>query len=217
MPVPIPTQFQLLNQTLWLHPLRAIFWEEQKALLLADLHLGKARHFRRNGIPVPLQAGEKTLENLVSVLDFFQPEKVYLLRDLFHSDYNAAWEGFQNVMEQYATSAWILIEGNHDILPEEKYKEAGLAVVPQLKEGPFLFTHHPLEDAIEESYVLSGHIHPCIKLSGRGRQRLRLPCFYFGKRQGLLPSFGTFTGSYPVEPKHGDQIFVIAEEKIMAL
>jgi metallophosphoesterase superfamily enzyme len=88
---------------------------------------------------------------------------------------------------------------------------------PSLRKAHFYSHIIPLEDAIEESYVLSGHIHPCIKLSGRGRSTARLPCFYFGKRQGLLPSFGTFTGSYPVEPKHGDQIFVIAEEKIMAL
>jgi len=30
-----------------------IYWEEEKAIILTDLHLGKSGHFRKNGIAVP--------------------------------------------------------------------------------------------------------------------------------------------------------------------
>lgn len=58
-----------------------------------------------------------------------------------------------------------------------------------------------------EPYTLSGHLHPGITLSGKGRQRLRLPCFWFGAQTGILPAFGAFTGLADIQPRQGDQIF----------
>ena len=66
-----------------------------------------------------------------------------------------------------------------------------------------------------EKYNLAGHIHPCVRLRGAGRQRLRLPCFYFGDRQGILPAFGTFTGLGDVEVQNGDRVFVIADDRVV--
>ena len=39
-----------------LHPSGALYWEEKKTLMLADVHLGKVAHFRKNGIAVPRKA-----------------------------------------------------------------------------------------------------------------------------------------------------------------
>jgi metallophosphoesterase superfamily enzyme len=66
-------------------------------------------------------------------------------------------------------------------------------------------------------YVVSGHLHPAIQLSGSAQQRLRLPCYWFGENQGVLPAFGEFTGMHTIQPKKGDQIFVIAENQVIKL
>jgi hypothetical protein len=52
---------------------------------------------------------------------------------------------------------------------------------------------------------------------GKGRQAITLPCFYFGKQQGLLPAFGAFTGIARIRPKKNDRVYVIAENKVMAV
>jgi len=116
----------------------------------------------------------------------------------------------------YADLRIELVEGNHD-------RRAGPPPVelridardePAL-EPPFVFRHFP--DPSPDGYVLAGHVHPAVTLRGDGRQRLRLPCFRFGDRVGLLPAFGGFTGSADVLPKAGDRVFVVADGEVIGV
>lgn len=185
---------------------------------MADLHLGKSTHFRKNGIPVPAGVMDATIDQLMSVLLDFKPERVLFLGDLFHSEYNREWEAIAALISQFKDISFNLVPGNHDILDRSVYREAGLAVTEaELVEVPWLFTHHPQEELSPELYNLSGHIHPGVRLSGGGKQTLRLPCFYFGKNQGILPAFGSFTGTAIIPVKRGDQVFVIAEGQVIKM
>lgn len=206
------------GEALLLHPFKAVYWPAERALFIADLHLGKAGHFRRNGLPVPAAVGSSNEERLLSLLFDFQPRQVYFLGDLFHSDYNQEWEGFSHLMALHSSIGFQLVLGNHDILPERAYEDAGLVLHREpLLLGPFLLSHHPLAAVPEGQYNLAGHVHPCVFLRGMGRQRARLPCFYFGHQQGILPAFGAFTGMAAVAPKTGEQVFVIAGEAVVAV
>lgn len=210
--------FEFLGQTLQLHPLKALYWVEAKTLLMADLHLGKSTHFRKNGIPVPAGVMDATIDQLMSVLLDFKPERVLFLGDLFHSVYNREWEAMAELIGQFKDISFFLVPGNHDILDPMVYQETGLMVTePKLVEGPWLFTHHPQEELNPEWYNLAGHIHPGVRLSGGGKQTLRLPCFYFGKNQGILPAFGSFTGTAIIPVKKGDRVFVIAEGQVIKM
>ena len=66
-------------------------------------------------------------------------------------------------------------------------------------------------------YALAGHVHPGVVLAGRGGDRLRLPCFHFGARVGVLPAFGTFTGMHPIKRDPGDRVFVVADNAVPEL
>ncbi len=204
---------RFLGQTLELHPYKAIYWEEQTTLLLADLHLGKAIHFRKAGIAVPEAVGQENWDRLYSLLLDFQPKKVLLLGDLFHSDYNTDWEDFRHLVQQFNDTQFVLVMGNHDILDNELYRQTGLEVANSLELKPFLFTHEPTHH--EHAYNLAGHIHPSVRLTGNGKQQMRLPCFYFGQNIGLLPAFGSFTGNAVISPKTGDKVYVIANHSII--
>jgi DNA ligase-associated metallophosphoesterase len=207
------TIFKFLDQTLHLHPLKALFWEEKATLLLSDLHLGKVAHFRKEGIPVPATAGDENWDKLLHLIIDFQPKRVLFLGDLFHSTYNIAWESLGDLMDQFNNISFELVVGNHDILSRDQYERFGLRLHDFLKEPPFLFSHEPCED--EVLYNLAGHIHPCVWLSGAGKQRLKLACFFFGKKQGILPAFGTFTGMASIGVEEGDQVFVVAEDSVL--
>lgn len=204
------------GEQLALLPQKAVYWKNEEMLLLADLHLGKVNHFRKSGIPVPSRAGDRNIELLMEAIQATNPKRVVCLGDLFHSHYNPEWEVFGEVVHHFKHISFELILGNHDVMSDLQYSRKGLTVYKELRLGPFLLTHHPLEDDFE-GYNLAGHIHPGVSLHGRGKQSLMLPCFYFGKHRGLLPAFGMFTGLARITPQQHDQVYVIADEKILAV
>jgi DNA ligase-associated metallophosphoesterase len=201
------------GQKFVLHPHRAAFWVDESALLIADAHFGKSRHFRKNGLAVPSILDQGDFERLRFLLSYFQPEKVLFLGDLFHSHLNADWQKLRDLIFQFKKVIFQLILGNHDILNDEIYHQSGLITCKEYFSNGFLLTHHPKKSA--EGYNLAGHIHPGVVLKGNGRQTLRKPCFYFGKNSGLLPAFGNFTGIHPIETYEGDQVFVLLENEII--
>ncbi|NEN24795.1 ligase-associated DNA damage response endonuclease PdeM [Cryomorpha ignava] len=191
---------------------RAAIWEDQKTLLIADLHIGKVSHFRKNGIQVPAMAEKNNLWRLADIMLSHTPQKVIFLGDLFHSKLNTSWADLVDFLEGFPNVEFILVKGNHDILPEQTFIDAGLKVVEQLEMDPFLFTHDATESDL---YNIHGHIHPGVRLSGIGRQRLSLPCFYFGEGTGIFPSFGDFTGLYKIKPIKTDRVFVSTDEEVV--
>jgi DNA ligase-associated metallophosphoesterase len=210
----------LLNQDLLLLPQKAIYWQQEKALLVADVHMGKVGHFRKAGIAVPRDMEQDDLAVLSDLIDEHRPEKIIFLGDLFHSDKNADWDWFVLWRRQFPKLELILIRGNHDIIHDSHYINLNVALHHQLSIGPFLMLHKPLDDsALEqaEGYVFCGHIHPGVSLSGRARQHLTLPCFAFGSKQAILPSFGKFTGRVAIRDQRTDRIFAVAQNKVIAI
>jgi metallophosphoesterase superfamily enzyme len=124
---------------------------------------------------------------------------------------------FGELVKHFVKISFELVLGNHDIMSEQQYIRKGIAVHNTLRIAPFVFTHHPLEEADAEFYNLSGHLHPGVNMVGKARQSITLPCFYFGENMGLLPAFGTFTGMARIYPKKNDKVFVIVEEKIIEI
>ena len=210
------TRATIQGQTFILHPFKGIFWEEEQCMLIADLHLGKAAHFRKAGIPVPPGVSDANWDRLISLLFDFKPGRVLFLGDLFHSVYNQSCEDFEQIIHQFSQISFELVKGNHDILQDRFYESANLKVYENsYRLGPFLFTHHPLDEVPSGQYNLAGHIHPSVRLMGQARQTLRLPCFYFGANKGILPAFGAFTGMATIRPKKGDEIYVIAQDEVL--
>lgn len=209
-------EVQIAGELLYLLPEKALFWLEKKILILSDLHLGKVNHFRRSGIAVPPQANQKNIELMVTLFQEWKPDRVIFLGDLFHSHYNQEWEVFGQVLNYFPAVSFELVMGNHDIMSEHQYLKHRLIINdPVLREKPFIFSHDELNEIPEGYYLLSGHIHPGVTIKGMGKQRLRLPCFWFGETKGFLPAFGQFTGTHPVKPGARDQVFVVVEGQVI--
>jgi len=205
--------FEFLNQDFHLLPEHAVLWKNTDTLMVSDLHIGKGGHFRKNGVAMPVEVNLENLWKLSGLLIDHKPRRLLLLGDLFHSSFNKEWDQFADMLANFPSLEIILVRGNHDVLPEHHFTNAGISVVDKLEEGPFVFSHEPLREW--EGYNLCGHVHPAVRLKGGGRQQLRVPCFYFGEKQGMLPSFGYFTGSHVIRPKKKDQIFVSAEGSVL--
>ncbi|MEQ8904538.1 ligase-associated DNA damage response endonuclease PdeM [Ekhidna sp.] len=190
---------------------RAIFWKKKQMLILSDLHLGKAGHFRKHGIPVSRKIHLSDLQTLEKLIQANKPKQVILLGDLFHSVENNEWNDFLQFLEVYDNVKFTLIEGNHDILLE--YPKS-MELLPILKMPPFSFTHIRQDSGC---YNISGHIHPGVSIRGKGRQSITIPCFHFAASYAVLPAFGQFTGIKKIRPKKGDRVFGIADRSIIEL
>ncbi|MEP3387937.1 MAG: ligase-associated DNA damage response endonuclease PdeM [Reichenbachiella sp.] len=204
---------QIQNQTFHLLPEKVIFWEEQKALILSDLHIGKASHFRKAGVPISSHIHVNEFFVLDAIIEEFNPEKILFVGDLFHSDHNQEWDLFYNWAHNYEHVELILIKGNHDILPESLYRNSRLKVVEKLLIDNIEFTHERNEKS--DGYNISGHLHPAVSMVGSGKQYLKLPCFLFREDHAFLPAFGHFTGMAKIKPSKKDNIFVVAENEII--
>jgi DNA ligase-associated metallophosphoesterase len=192
---------------------RCIFWEEEKTLILSDLHFGKTGHFRKEGIAVPQAVYKADLQCLVAQIQFFKSEQLIIIGDMFHSHANKELDFFIKWRNDFAQLTMKLVKGNHDILKDSWYGEASIEVVEKLLAiNKFSFTHDIAEcvaTEMQDQYFFSGHIHPAISISGIAKQSLRLPCFYFAKQYAVLPAFSRFTGNHTIKPKRGENVFAI--------
>lgn len=213
------------ERQMWLLPQKAIWWPSQSLLMVSDLHLAKAEHFRSKGLAVPPTVDFQTLGVLTSLLNELRPSQLVILGDLFHSAPNRAWQEF---------SAWlfdefdnglkdaILVRGNHDRAHDATYEDMGLVVVDSWTNHGVVLTHEPDDEIPKGTAIhLCGHIHPAVRLRGAGRQSVVVPCFVqtsTGCEAGFrltLPAFGAFTGTHLIEPKRGVEAYLISESSVM--
>lgn len=211
------TVFKWRENTFWLSGQRVMYWEEKRTLIASDLHLGKSGHFRKSGIAVPQELMKQDLMRLFSLLQHYQPERLLIVGDFFHSHANKELDWFARWRKDASTVSILLIRGNHDILDPAWYADNEITVMDRLDENELRFVHEPAIPSATSATMatICGHIHPGISINGMGRQSLRLPCFYFNRDQCLLPAFGLFTGTYTLKPRKKDFVFAIANQKII--
>ena len=212
--------FTIKNQRLCLSSDRSIYWEQQKALVVSDLHIGKTGHFRKAGIPVPQSVFKEDLQRLVSLIQYFNPTSLIVVGDMFHSTANKELELFSRWRGDFEYLDIKLVKGNHDILQKKWYADTGIELFDStLTIDGFCFQHDPGECGNDsngnEPYVFSGHIHPGITINGIGKQSLKFPCFYFSDTYCILPAFSRFTGSVNVRLKEEDVAFAIVNNSIL--
>ncbi len=205
------------GEPLTLLPERAAYLTERQTLLIADAHLGKALSFRRLGVPVPEGTTAENLGVLSGLVKRLDVRRIVFLGDLLHSAHAQA------AATQTAVAHWrdahralhlTLVRGNHDDRAGDPPAALGIEVVDQpLRLGPWALCHHPQAQA--DGYVLAGHLHPCVNLRGRARDRLRLPCFWFGDRVGVLPAFGAFTGMHPIAAQPQDRVYALTADGVV--
>ncbi len=214
-----PIAHKIRNHSVWLSSHRCMYWEEEKALIISDLHFGKTGHFRKAGIPVPQNVYKDDLQRLVAQVQYYQPKKLVIVGDMFHSEMNKELELFKRWRSNFSELSVLLVKGNHDILNDNWYYEAGIEIHDQcLTITNFTFIHD-ISDSItgNENYFFSGHLHPGISIKGAGKQSLHFPCFYFTENYCVIPAFSRFTGTCGINPQKNETVFAIVENSIVQL
>jgi DNA ligase-associated metallophosphoesterase len=207
---------ELAGARLWLLADKAIYYPAEHALLIADAHFGKAAAYRRLGQPVPHGTTDDNLQRLDAILSAYECRHLIFLGDFLHAPESHApstLSALQAWRERHAALNITLIRGNHDKRAGDPPPQLKIRVLPEpLLLGPFALQHEP--DPHATHHVLAGHVHPAYRLFGKGRQRLRLPCFHMTARVSLLPAFGAFTGGMNIEKGDSSRVFVVGDGAI---
>ncbi len=213
----VPFEYEVSGEKVTMLPQKALYLPARDTLVIADVHFGKVGHFRKAGIAIPRSMEQEDLAALSDLLHEYKPGILIFLGDLFHSEMNNDWNWFELWRQLFAGVKMILVRGNHDLFHDDIYLKNNFEIVQSLSVGPFIFLHEPANQGYnfdENITIISGHIHPGVTLVGKGRQKVSIPCFFFSKRQIILPAFGKFTGKYCIEYKNTDTIFGISKLRL---
>ena len=202
-----------------LMPEKCVFLPESDTLLVADAHVGKAVSFRALGVPVPSGTTGETLARLSSLVQRLAVRRIVFLGDFLHSARSrapATMAAVRRWRDEHPQLELTLVRGNHDDRAGDPPAWLGIEAVDEpLRQGGLALCHHPRPQP--EGYVLAGHLHPCVNVSGRARDSMRLPCFWFTTQFAVLPAFGAFTGMQAVRPAARERVFVATPEQVFEL
>ncbi|MFM6932082.1 MAG: ligase-associated DNA damage response endonuclease PdeM [Novosphingobium sp.] len=183
--------FSFAGEEWLLLPSGGLFWPRENALLVADLHLEKGSFFARFGQMIPPYDSRETLERIALAIGKTGARRVFCLGDSFHDNAGAQrLEPHAAGMLAALTRAtdWVWITGNHD---EGLRPGQGGTLAGEVQTGGVILRHHARRG--ETAPELSGHFHPRLRLSVRGRNIVR-PCAVASENRLVLPAFGAFTG-----------------------
>jgi hypothetical protein len=179
-------------------PAGAIYWPDEKLLVVADLHLEKGSAFAARGVLLPPYDTATTLARLARLIERYAPRLVIALGDNFHDG------GGPSRMSDISRGAlmalqrgrdWVWIAGNHDPDPAENIggRFAGVLAL-----GALTFRHEPSPKM--SAGEIAGHLHPQARVARRGRAVSRR-CFASDGKRLVMPAFGAYAGGLNVRDR----------------
>lgn len=155
---------------------RAAYLQAADALVLADVHFGRAED---SNVQFPVDERSDVVERLDALLERFEPHTVVVAGDLLHAfgefppTVNDAVAAVERTVAD-AGAEFVLTPGNHDALVEKVF-DGPITAEHRLPDGTVVCHGHELPEDGADRYVL-GHDHPAIEIEGK-----RHPCFLYGR------------------------------------
>ncbi len=180
-------------------PEAALYWPARRALLVADLHFEKASWFAKFGQFLPPHDSDATLDAIEALVARTGAEAVWSLGDSFHDADGAARLDTRTRARLDALTDrldWTWIVGNHD---RDVGDMPGGRRMAEAEVGGIWLRHEAEPD--DPRPEMSGHFHPKLRLSLRGRHVSRR-CFVGSATKLILPALGALTGGLDVG--HGE-------------
>jgi len=183
--------FSFAGETFFATSDGALFWRDREALLVADLHLEKASWFARLGQFLPPYDSHATLSALAAVIAETGASSLYCLGDSFHDRFGCdrlPVNARALLTELTGRIDWTWIVGNHD---PGFADHCGGRIADEAEVGGIILRHEAVPG--ETQPEMSGHYHPKLRVSVRGR-RVSRRCFVVSSSKVIMPAFGSLTG-----------------------
>ena len=188
---------------------RGLLLEEQKVLVVADLHIGYEFELSEAGVKIPSQTGGMK-SRLIKMIREVKPEELIILGDFKHNiPYVGTWE--YEELERFVRDLPVrvtMIRGNHDVdLQSILHSENVRFGDPrgEIRGSVGLFHGHvwPKRELFKCKYLVMGHTHPAVLLKESLGLETRLSCFVQSRPiwSKLIERYPGELGSYNPELK----------------
>ena len=196
---------RLAGESLTLDRTGALWLDAHRTLVVSDLHLEKGSSYAaRTSQFLPPYDTRETLGLLHEVIQRLDPGTVVALGDSFHDARGPErLEPGDRAMVAALQDGcdWVWIAGNHDRAVSEGI---GGRYAETLRLGGLTLRHEP--DPAGGEGEVAGHLHPCGKVTMRGRS-VRRRCFVSDDRRLVMPAFGAFAGGLNVRDPAFEPLF----------
>jgi len=165
----------------------ALFIDDEKILIVSDLHIGIETELREYGLNTPSQARNMT-NHLISLCKKYRPLEIFLLGDIKHNIPSSTIQekrDVKNFLETIQSHGTIhIIPGNHDgnirkISPDGAIIHPSDGVV--FENVGFVHGHRwPSDKVMQCELIIIGHTHPTIMLTDRLGYKMFESCWLKG-------------------------------------
>ena len=233
-------ELTLADATVQLFAERAMYWPEQKTLVVADTHFGKDQAFRQAGIPVPNGSTDEMLGRLSQLVEHTSAERLLVLGDFWHVRQGISHDidkAIRSWRKQFDVLHCGLVPGNHDRGISDHLKGWNIELMDEVvDEGPFRWVHESrvsdsrserrrpeqetvargdVEVSAQTPFEVSGHVHPGVQLKAPGFPLQRLACFWIEPNSMIMPAFNRFTGLSPLRAQPSTRVAAIADTDVV--
>lgn len=193
----------------WIDSRLAVWLEELRTLVVADLHWGYSASHRARGNLVPVWGDDVIEQRLRALIADYAPEEMIWLGDCLHAAEGRA--GAERFLQETNVPV-VVVRGNHDV------RWRFDACVESVTRGPFFFHHGDAsvegpEDAIEAI----GHLHPAVVWRDGAGTRLKLPALVTSARRWVLPAFSPWAAGAAWRASGGETLHAISAKRIFAV
>jgi uncharacterized protein len=208
------------GQALMLLPEKAVFLPDSDTLIVADVQLGKPSPFLQPAVAgTHNSAPDATLSELTRLIQKLSVRHLVFLGHFLRGDMEPSlsvelqrWRELHHLLELTVVNE-----------PNDVAVNLTLDLAVQTRTEPLLcqglvLRHQP--ELGDLGFVLAGSTYPCVNIGGIGGRThdwLRLPCFWFAQRLGVLPTFGALSGMETIRAKRGDRVFAVAVDRVFEL
>lgn len=170
---------------------RAVYVPGADALVLADIHFGRAA---ASSVDAPVDDGGDVCERLAELLSRWNPETVVVAGDLLHS-FSRVPHGVDRAVARFVDhvetsgASLVVTPGNHDTMLDAVFSGETTPEYQLADETTVVCHGHEQPETDADRYII-GHDHPALSVDGR-----KLPCFLYGPTQDgdahvlMIPAF----------------------------
>lgn len=204
-----------LQPGVWLDARRAAFFQDERLLVVSDLHWGYATSHRARGNLLPDWGDEEIARHLTGLIRDYRPAEMLWLGDSLHTLQGRAHaEAFLASAEVPVT----ILPGNHDA----RWEHARGA--PAIIRAGRLFHHGDAPPAAlrrddPEIMEVIGHHHPAFEWWDGAGGRLKVPALVWSRERMILPAFSPWAGGVPWNNRLGanETLWVVTPNRLFAV
>jgi len=153
----------------FLYKYPALFIPKEKAVIIADLHIGLEYEIFHSGITIPSQI-EKLEKRIDELIKLTKAKHLIILGDVKHQVPTISWQEYREIprfLEHFSKIKVSIIKGNHDGNIERLAPKNVEIYEPQgFKINDSLLIHGQAWPEIEDldaEYLIMGHVHPAVE------------------------------------------------------